>query len=109
MTPPTHPSPEYWRNRAEEARAQAEEMRDADAKQALRKIAEIYEQLAVQASARPSPQNRRARSRRISSAERALVPLGEPLIVEATLSREPRAWGSRISSATARHSSAFIR
>jgi hypothetical protein len=45
----TYQTPDYWRSRAEEARAQAEQMKDADAKQALRKIAEIYEQLAEQA------------------------------------------------------------
>lgn len=47
--PATYQTPEYWRSRAEEARVQAEQMKDRDAKQALRKIAEIYDQLAAQA------------------------------------------------------------
>ena len=40
---------EHWRQRAQEARAQAAQMKDRDAKQALDKIAEIYDQLAEQA------------------------------------------------------------
>jgi hypothetical protein len=40
---------EYWRERAEEARAQASEMRDPDARRTLLGIADNYEQLAQQA------------------------------------------------------------
>ena len=43
---------EYWAARAEEARAQAGEMRDPDAKRTLLEIAENYQQLADQAEAR---------------------------------------------------------
>jgi hypothetical protein len=42
----------YWLGRAEEARAQASEMRDPDASRTLLEIAENYEQLAEQAEAR---------------------------------------------------------
>jgi hypothetical protein len=48
---PSPGTPEYWRARAEEARAQADQMRQPDAKQALEKIAVIYDQLAEQAEA----------------------------------------------------------
>jgi hypothetical protein len=40
---------EYWRERAEEARTQADQMRDPDARRTLLEIAENYEQLAEQA------------------------------------------------------------
>lgn len=40
---------EYWRDRAEEARAQASEMRDPDARRTLVEIAQNYDQLAEQA------------------------------------------------------------
>ena len=43
---------EYWVARAEEARAQASEMRDPDARRTLLEIAENYQQLAEQAEAR---------------------------------------------------------
>lgn len=43
--------PKYWRERAEEARAQAEEMHDPKAKRTLLGIAESYEKLAEQAEA----------------------------------------------------------
>jgi hypothetical protein len=43
---------EYWLERAEEARAQASEMHDPDAKRTLLEIAENYQQLADQAEAR---------------------------------------------------------
>ena len=43
--------PEYWRSRAEEARAQADQMRDPDAKRTLLNIAKNYDQLAEQAEA----------------------------------------------------------
>ena len=42
---------EYWRNRAEEARAQASQMRDPSASRTLLEIAENYDQLAAQAEA----------------------------------------------------------
>ena len=41
--------PDYWRERASEARAMAEQLRDPSAKEALIKIAEGYEYLARQA------------------------------------------------------------
>ena len=40
---------DYWRERAEEARAQASEMREPTAKRTLLDIAENYDQLAEQA------------------------------------------------------------
>jgi uncharacterized protein (DUF3084 family) len=40
--------PEYWRSRAEEAHAQANEMRDAKVKQTLLEIAKNYDQIAEQ-------------------------------------------------------------
>jgi hypothetical protein len=40
---------EYWRQRSEEARRQAQETKDAGAKQALLKIAELCDQLAQEA------------------------------------------------------------
>jgi F0F1-type ATP synthase membrane subunit b/b' len=40
---------DYWRERAEETRAQASQMRDPSAKRTLLEIAENYEQLADQA------------------------------------------------------------
>jgi hypothetical protein len=50
---PAHPlSPEYGRARAEDARAQAEEMHDPTARRTLLGIAENYDQLAEQAEAR---------------------------------------------------------
>ena len=42
----------HWRDRAEEARTQAAEMRDPRAKEDLLDIAENYDQLAEQAEAR---------------------------------------------------------
>ena len=39
----------YWRERAEEARAQASEMRDPTAKRTLLEIARSYDRLAEQA------------------------------------------------------------
>jgi hypothetical protein len=44
--------PEYWRGRAEEARATAEEMHDPASKTALLKIAQGYEYLAANAAKR---------------------------------------------------------
>ena len=40
---------DYWRERAEEARAQASQMRDPTARQTLLGISDNYEQLAQQA------------------------------------------------------------
>ena len=58
MAPSYLTNPEYWRARADEARAQADQMRDHDAKQALLNIAGIYEQLAKQAEgAAKKPKN----------------------------------------------------
>jgi hypothetical protein len=49
---PTHlDNREFWRARADVARAQAEQMRDHDAKQALLKFVEVYERRARQAEA----------------------------------------------------------
>ena len=46
----THPyDSDYWRNRAEEVRAQASEMRDEHVRRALIDVAENYDQLAEQA------------------------------------------------------------
>jgi hypothetical protein len=44
-------NPEFWRKRANQARLQAEQMRDRDAKQALLKFAKVYERRAKQAEA----------------------------------------------------------
>jgi hypothetical protein len=46
---PAKLGPEYWRERADEARAQAEQVRDPTAKRTLTEIAQNYEQLAEQA------------------------------------------------------------
>lgn len=40
---------DHWRERAKEARVQASQMQDADARRNMREIAENYEQLAEQA------------------------------------------------------------
>ena len=50
-------NPDYWRARADQARAQAEQMRDHDAKQALLKFVEVYEQRAKQAEAHSKGRN----------------------------------------------------
>jgi hypothetical protein len=52
MEPKQSPSPGYWRDRAEEARAQAEQMHDPTARRTLLGIAVNYEELAEQAEAR---------------------------------------------------------
>ena len=44
--------PKHWRDRAEEARAHAEQMTDRDTRQTLLKIAEDYEELARRAEKR---------------------------------------------------------
>jgi hypothetical protein len=46
---PTKLGAEYWHERAEEARAHAEQMSDPAARRTLLDIAENYEQLAAQA------------------------------------------------------------
>jgi len=45
MSPPSQTA-EYWRRRANEARAEAREAKDPDARQALLGIAELCDQLA---------------------------------------------------------------
>jgi cytochrome c553 len=52
---PIHPNlndPEHWRQRAEEARALAEQMTDELSKQMMLKIADHYDKLAVRAAIR---------------------------------------------------------
>ena len=44
------PTPKYWRDRADEARATAEQMRNPDAKEAMLQVAAIYERMARQAA-----------------------------------------------------------
>jgi len=48
-------TPEYWRNRAEEVRAVAEEMKDPEARERLLRIAADYEHLARRAQERAQP------------------------------------------------------
>jgi hypothetical protein len=45
---------EYWRDRAEEARARAGEMRDPEAKTTMLRIAEMYDSLAERVARRAS-------------------------------------------------------
>jgi len=45
---------EYWQERAEEARARADEMRDAEARVLMRNIARMYDSLAARAAQRES-------------------------------------------------------
>jgi len=47
---------EYWRNRAEEARAVATQMKDAHTKAVMLQIAQDYEKLAERAEQRESEQ-----------------------------------------------------
>jgi hypothetical protein len=51
MAPTYLDNADYWRNRADEARAQATQMRDQNAKEALLLIANVYERLAKDAEA----------------------------------------------------------
>ena len=44
--------PDHWRDRADEARAMAEQMGDLDAKKSMLRVAEEYEQLAQLAEER---------------------------------------------------------
>jgi|AmaraimetP72IA01_FD_contig_31_5710194_length_362_multi_17_in_0_out_0_1 hypothetical protein len=48
MSPPSQTA-EYWRRRAHEARAEAQEAKDPDARQTLLRIAELCDQLAEEA------------------------------------------------------------
>ena len=41
--------PKHWRDKAEEARAKAEEMADAEARDTMERVAEEYEELAHRA------------------------------------------------------------
>jgi len=52
MPAATYGTPAYWRERAEEARAKAAEMRDRDARQAMLDIANSYDHLAKMAERR---------------------------------------------------------
>jgi hypothetical protein len=52
FVPQSFDDPKHWRKRAEEARAQAEQMTDRDAKQMMLGIAEDYEKLAKRAEER---------------------------------------------------------
>lgn len=45
-------TPAHWRERAEEARAMAEDMTDAAARRAMLAVAENYEKIAARAEAR---------------------------------------------------------
>ncbi len=49
-------SSDYWRERAEEARARAEGMHDAGAKETLLRIARTYDAMAQRAAGREGPQ-----------------------------------------------------
>jgi hypothetical protein len=42
-------NPDYWHGRAEEARTAAEAMKDAEAREAMLRIVQNYEQLAARA------------------------------------------------------------
>jgi hypothetical protein len=52
MPPSLIHDPKHWRERAEEARSHAEEMKDPEAKRTMLDIAEGYERLAKQAEKR---------------------------------------------------------
>jgi hypothetical protein len=52
MPPPFINDPEHWRQRAEEARALAEQMQDPQSKQAMLRIATDYEHLVERAARR---------------------------------------------------------
>jgi len=53
-----HDDPEYWRKRAEKARALAEKMTDSQGKAAMIEIAEKYNQLAKRAEKYSQPAKR---------------------------------------------------
>ena len=50
--PTKYGTPEHWRDRATEARAQAEQMSDDAARQGMLSVAESYEKLAKRAEAK---------------------------------------------------------
>ena len=52
MTKPFIHDPEHWRQRAEEARAVADQIADPEARQMMLKIADDYERLAKRAEER---------------------------------------------------------
>jgi hypothetical protein len=52
---PTTYTAEYWRQRASEARAQAEQMSDPRARQQLLEIASAYDQMATRAGTNARP------------------------------------------------------
>jgi hypothetical protein len=58
MADPVLLPPQHWRDRAEEARAMAEQMRDVGARLALLNIAVGYEKLAQRAEARAARNER---------------------------------------------------
>ena len=55
--PPKFGTPDYWLERAEEARAMALDMSDPEAKKAMLGIAENYEKIAKRAEAREAGLN----------------------------------------------------
>jgi hypothetical protein len=52
-------SSEYWQERAEEARARADEMRDQEARAMMLSIAHMYDLMAARAAQRENPPNKR--------------------------------------------------
>jgi hypothetical protein len=52
---PLRQTAEYWRQRAEEARREAHEAKDPDARHALLKIADLCDQLADEAARSSNP------------------------------------------------------
>jgi hypothetical protein len=52
VMPTTFGTPAYWQERAEEARALAEDMNDAEARRAMLAVAENYEKIAKRAEAK---------------------------------------------------------
>ena len=49
--PSTFGTPQYWRERAEEARALAQQMTDPEAQRAMLSVAQSYEKIALRAEA----------------------------------------------------------
>jgi hypothetical protein len=49
MSYPSRHTPDYWRQRAEEACVQASEIRDQDARRTMLQIAKMYAAMAVRA------------------------------------------------------------
>jgi hypothetical protein len=52
MTNPPERTPEYWRNKAAEARSRAERMRNSDARAMMLDIADKYETMAERTATR---------------------------------------------------------